>query len=73
MGGATFPTHVKIQPNKPIHTLIINGAECEPYITADYRMMLEHPKEIVEGISYIKTVLGAQKVVIGIGTTSPKP
>ncbi|HOK81908.1 MAG TPA: electron transport complex subunit RsxC [Clostridia bacterium] len=72
MGGATFPTHVKIQPNKPIHTLIINGAECEPYITADYRMMLEHPKEIVEGISYIKTVLGAQKVVIGIEDNKPK-
>ncbi|MDD4316093.1 MAG: electron transporter RnfC, partial [Clostridia bacterium] len=49
MGGAAFPTHVKLSPKTAIKTLILNGAECEPYITADYRLMLERPAEIIEG------------------------
>lgn len=66
MGGAAFPTHVKLSPNKPVDTLIINGAECEPYITCDYRLMLEKSKEILKGVNYLKTVLGVEKAYIGI-------
>ena len=51
MGGAAFPTLVKLSPpkEKPIDTVILNGAECEPYLTADYRLMLEKSGDIVEG------------------------
>ena len=68
MGGAMFPTAVKYAPpeNKKVDTLIINGAECEPYITADYRLMLEKPDEIIEGIKIAKKILGVDKVFIGV-------
>lgn len=68
MGGAGFPIHVKLSPpeNKPIDSLIINGAECEPYLTNDHRLMLEHGREIVEGARLIKKCLGVSKVYIGI-------
>jgi len=48
MGGASFPTHIKLNPPKPVDTLIINGAECEPYLTCDERVMIEQAKEVVE-------------------------
>ncbi|MDZ7834669.1 MAG: hypothetical protein U5K84_04320 [Alkalibacterium sp.] len=53
MGGATFPTSVKLAPppGMTVDTLIINGAECEPYSTSDHRVMVEHPDEIVKGIN----------------------
>jgi len=59
MGGATFPTHVKVQPpeDKSIDSLIINGCECEPYITSDHRLMLEHGEELIEGISILTKIL----------------
>ncbi|MFC1667084.1 electron transport complex subunit RsxC [Candidatus Omnitrophota bacterium] len=68
MGGAAFPTHVKLSPppGKKIHTLIINGAECEPFLTCDYRLMLEKAKEIVLGIQLITKVLGVEDVIIGV-------
>ncbi len=74
MGGATFPTHVKINPpaNKKIDTLVINGVECEPYLTADYRIMLEHAKEILEGIRILLKVLDINKAVIGIESNKPE-
>ena len=52
MGGAGFPTHVKLPPppNKPIEFVILNGAECEPYLTADHRLMLESPEKVVYGL-----------------------
>ena len=53
MGGATFPTHVKLAPKSQIDTVVINGAECEPYITSDHRVMLEHPKCILTGIKAV--------------------
>lgn len=68
MGGATFPTHVKLSPSKPVDTLIINGAECEPYITCDHRIMLECGKELVEGVTILKKALGVNKAYIGIET-----
>jgi electron transport complex protein RnfC len=68
LGGGAFPTHVKITPpsEKPIDTLIINGCECEPYLTADHRLMLEKSKEIIEGAKIIAKVLGVTKIIIAI-------
>ncbi len=68
MGGAAFPTHVKLSPpeDATIDHLIINGAECEPYLTADYRMMLEYPEEIIQGIKAMMMVLGVDKAILGI-------
>ena len=74
MGGATFPTHVKLSPSKDkkIDTFILNGAECEPYLTADYRMMLEYTERIVVGVKIAMKTLGVQKGYVGIEITSQK-
>ncbi|MFQ5646984.1 MAG: electron transport complex subunit RsxC [bacterium] len=68
LGGATFPTHVKLSPpaEKKIDTIIINGAECEPYLTADHRLMLEQGEELLEGIEIIQKILGVKQAIIGI-------
>ncbi|HHX49310.1 MAG TPA: electron transport complex subunit RsxC [Clostridiales bacterium] len=66
MGGATFPTHVKLEPKTPIKALIINGSECEPYITTDYRLMLEKPVEILKGVDLVKKALDTKQVFFGI-------
>jgi len=66
LGGATFPTHVKLMPKNKIKALIINGCECEPYITTDYRLMLEKPSEIMEGIEFVRKALGVNLSYIGI-------
>ena len=66
MGGATFPTHVKLSPKTPVDVLIINAAECEPYITCDYRLCLEKTAEIFEGIKYMMTALGVSSAYIGV-------
>ena len=67
MGGATFPTHVKISGGiGQVDTVIINGAECEPYITGDHRTMLERPEEIIGGATYLAKMFGVDKVVIGV-------
>ena len=68
IGGATFPTHVKLNPpaNTKIDTLLLNGAECEPYLNSDNRLMLENPKSIVEGIKIIKKILDVKDVYVGI-------
>ena len=73
MGGATFPTHVKLSPpeGKYIDTLILNGAECEPYLTADHRLMLEHPAEILEGASFFARVLDVKRVIVAIEKNKP--
>lgn len=66
-GGATFPTHVKIKGAiGTVDTVLINGAECEPYITSDHRLLLERPKEIVEGVRMIAKIIGAKKAYICI-------
>lgn len=74
MGGAAFPTHVKLSPpeDKNIDTLIINGAECEPYLTADYRLMLEEPEAVVNGTQLIADLLEVDKVFIGIEDNKPE-
>ena len=67
MGGAGFPSAVKLGPRQPISTLIINGTECEPYITADDMLMRERPQEIVEGIKILSYILGEpEEILIGI-------
>ena len=68
LGGAMFPTHVKLSPppEKKIDILIINGAECEPYLTIDYRLMLEKAEDIAQGILIMKKILGVEKVIVGI-------
>ncbi|MGE5494242.1 MAG: electron transport complex subunit RsxC [Burkholderiales bacterium] len=68
LGGAAFPTHVKLSPppDKKIDTLIINGAECEPYLTADHRIMLEHPEKVVLGVKAVMKALGVANAVIAI-------
>lgn len=73
LGGATFPTHVKLSPpkEKPIDTLIINGVECEPYLTADDRVMVERGKEIFEGIQILMKILEVDKAFIGIEKNKP--
>ena len=65
LGGAGFPTHVKLSPpkDKPIDTVVINGAECEPYLTSDHRMMLEQPEDLIYGTRLIMHALGAKKRV----------
>ena len=74
LGGATFPTHVKLNPapGSVAECLIINGAECEPYLTSDFRIMLERPKEIVIGAAIMKKVLGDCRCVIGIEENKPE-
>ena len=73
MGGAAFPTVVKLSPpkEKPIDTLILNGSECEPYLTGDYRLMLEKPKEIIEGLKILMKVLGVNRGFVGIEDNKP--
>jgi len=71
LGGAAFPAAVKFSPKSKVDTLIINGAECEPYLTCDYRIMLERTEEIIKGISLLKTALGVTNVIIGIEKNKP--
>jgi electron transport complex protein RnfC len=68
LGGATFPTHVKLAPpsDKKIDVALLNGVECEPYLTADHRLMLEKPEEIVKGFRIIMRILGVDRGIIGI-------
>lgn len=73
LGGAAFPTHVKLSPpsTKKIDTVLLNGAECEPYLTADDRMMQEEPDRVVSGFRCLMKVLGAKNGVIGIEENKP--
>ncbi len=73
IGGAGFPTHVKLKPpaGSPVDTLILNGAECEPYITADHRAMLEYTDEIIEGALILLKILGIKECHIGIESNKP--
>jgi len=73
MGGAGFPTQVKLSPpaDKPIDTLIINGAECEPYLTGDHRLMLERAEALWQGAAIIRYILGAKTVHIAIEDNKP--
>jgi electron transport complex protein RnfC len=73
LGGATFPSHVKlsIPKGKKADVLIINGAECEPYLTSDHRLMLEKADELMVGILLLKKALGVERALIGIENNKP--
>jgi electron transport complex protein RnfC len=68
LGGAAFPTHVKLKipDDKSIDTLVINGVECEPYLTTDHRVMMEQQADIFMGIRYLMKVTGAERTIIGV-------
>ena len=68
MGGATFPTHIKFSPpkEKKINTLILNGCECEPYLTADHRIMLERADDVILGVRMIAKVLKVERIIITV-------
>ncbi len=73
LGGAAFPTHVKLAPpkDKKIETLIINGCECEPYLTTDHRTMVEYPERVQLGIRIMMRCLGVDRTMIGIEKNKP--
>ena len=68
LGGAAFPSHVKLAapPDKPIRTLLINGCECEPYLTCDHRVMLEKTEALLHGIRIVMHATGAERALIGV-------
>jgi Na+-translocating ferredoxin:NAD+ oxidoreductase subunit C len=73
LGGAAFPAHVKMVPPKDVtvHTLILNGAECEPYLTSDHRVMVEYPERVHYGARIMMSALGVDRCVIGIESNKP--
>lgn len=73
LGGAGFPTHVKLTPpkDKAIKTLILNGAECEPYLTADHRLMVEHAEDVIYGARVLAKALGVTEIYIGVELNKP--
>ena len=75
LGGATFPAHIKysVPEGKKAEYLIINAAECEPYLTSDHRVMMEHAEEICVGVSILRKALGVPNAYIGIENNKPEP
>ena len=73
LGGAAFPTHVKLAPppDAKIDTIVINGAECEPYLTTDHRTMVEYPERVHFGVRIMMHALGVQRAVIGVERNKP--
>lgn len=73
MGGAAFPTHVKLSPppGKTVDTVILNGAECEPYLTPDHRLMVERPEDVVYGLMVFMKALNVKKGIIAIENNKP--
>ncbi len=73
MGGAAFPTHVKLSPppDKKIDTVILNGCECEPYLTADYRLMMDRPADVLKGLKLLVKAVGAARGIIGVEANKP--
>lgn len=72
LGGAGFPTAVKLSPSVKLDTLIINAAECEPYLNCDYRLMLEKADDIYRGIKYVAIALNVKRIIFGIEANKPK-
>lgn len=72
LGGAGFPTHIKLNPKTPVDTLVINAAECEPYITADYREMIENSLDVIGGIRLVQSQLGIKIVKLAIEANKPE-
>jgi len=72
MGGAAFPTHVKLKPPKKVDTVILNGAECEPYLTCDNRLMIERPHDILKGLRLIMKALEVNKAIVALESNKPE-
>ncbi len=74
LGGAAFPTHIKLSPppGKKAEFLLVNGAECEPYLTSDYRIMLENTEEILIGVKLMMSALGVKRAYLGIEENKPQ-
>ncbi|MBO2645752.1 electron transport complex subunit RsxC [Shewanella algae] len=72
LGGAMFPAHIKLNPASEIELLLINGVECEPYISADDRLMREHAREILDGIEIVHVLLNPKRVIIAIEDNKPE-
>lgn len=73
LGGAGFPTHVKLSPppTAKVDTLVLNGAECEPYLTTDHRLMLEQPEKVVAGAKILLKILGIKQAIVGVELNKP--
>jgi len=74
LGGAAFPTHVKLSlpPDKPIDTYLLNGTECEPYLTCDTRLMIERPRDVASGLLLMMRATGVSRGIIGIEDNKPE-
>ncbi|MBR3760897.1 MAG: electron transport complex subunit RsxC [Ruminococcus sp.] len=72
LGGAGFPTHIKLNPKTPVEILVVNAAECEPYITADYREMIENAEDIIGGIKLVQSQLGIKNIKLAIEANKPE-
>jgi electron transport complex protein RnfC len=74
LGGAAFPTHVKVIPSekKPVDTLLVNGCECEPFLTADDRLMRDYPRAIVSGALLASMATSARSIIVGIESNKPQ-
>jgi len=66
LGGSGFPSYIKLGTKDPIHTVVVNAVECEPYLSSDYRLILEHPNHVVTGLKYIMQALNAENGIIAI-------
>lgn len=73
LGGASFPTHIKFNPQNidEVHTLIVNAAECEPFITSDHRLMLEDAQDLIDGMVLVMKYIGLKEAYIGIEANKP--
>ena len=73
LGGAAFPTHVKLSPpkEKPIDTIVLNGCECEPYLTTDHRTMVEYPERVHLGLRIMMRCIGVTRAIVGIERNKP--
>lgn len=72
LGGAMFPTHIKLRPPKAVDTLILNGCECEPYITCDERLLIEHPREIIDGLKIMMYIVRVNNAIVVIEDNKPE-
>lgn len=71
MGGAGFPAHIKLNPQKPIDCVIINGAECEPYLSSDHRAMVEQPEDLIRGLEIVMKTVRSKRGIIAIEDNKP--
>lgn len=71
MGGAGFPAHIKLNPQKEIDCVIINGAECEPYLSSDHRSMVEQPGDLIRGLEIIMKTVGSKRGIIAVEDNKP--